>query len=196
MAIKNLGKVVPVKGEDYFTQEDIASLGIPHKTSELTNDSGFLTLTDLPEAGGEGLPVFAYTERTDFDFRTQPIGIYYFNDLGSVYLPDGGLYGPTVRNTVLYYIQDYKNLTTKETIAYFATYLKVNSSYLQRVDVDVIHDPTANDTSVISSSTDLTSLVTKTSQLTNDSKFVDETYVNNLVGAIADELDSINGEEV
>ena len=33
----------PVKGVDYFTQEDIASLNIPTKTSELTNNSGFIT---------------------------------------------------------------------------------------------------------------------------------------------------------
>lgn len=33
----------PIKGTDYFTPEDIASLNIPTKTSQLTNDSGFLT---------------------------------------------------------------------------------------------------------------------------------------------------------
>ena len=35
----------PVKGVDYFTQEDIASLNIPSKTSDITNDSGFITKT-------------------------------------------------------------------------------------------------------------------------------------------------------
>ena len=33
----------PIKGVDYFTQEDINSLNIPTKTSELENDSGFIT---------------------------------------------------------------------------------------------------------------------------------------------------------
>ena len=33
----------PIKGVDYFTQEDINSLNIPTKTSELENDSGFMT---------------------------------------------------------------------------------------------------------------------------------------------------------
>lgn len=33
----------PIKGVDYFTPEDIASLNIPTKLSQLTNDSGFLT---------------------------------------------------------------------------------------------------------------------------------------------------------
>ena len=33
----------PIKGVDYFTQEDIASLNIPSKTSDITNDSGFIT---------------------------------------------------------------------------------------------------------------------------------------------------------
>lgn len=35
----------PVKGVDYFTAEDIASLNIPDSTSDLTNDSGFITNT-------------------------------------------------------------------------------------------------------------------------------------------------------
>lgn len=43
MAIKNLGKVVPQKGVDYFTEEDISSLNIPKNISELKNDSGFIT---------------------------------------------------------------------------------------------------------------------------------------------------------
>ena len=33
----------PVKGVDYFTQQDIESLNIPRKTSDLTNDSNFIT---------------------------------------------------------------------------------------------------------------------------------------------------------
>lgn len=33
----------PVKGIDYFTEEDIESLNIPTKTSDLTNDSGYIT---------------------------------------------------------------------------------------------------------------------------------------------------------
>ena len=33
----------PRKGIDYFTPDDIASLGIPTKTSDLNNDSGFIT---------------------------------------------------------------------------------------------------------------------------------------------------------
>lgn len=37
----------PQKGIDYFTQEDIASLNIPTKTSDLTNDSNFVNTTQL-----------------------------------------------------------------------------------------------------------------------------------------------------
>lgn len=33
----------PIKGKDYFTEEDIASLKIPTKTSQLENDSDFTT---------------------------------------------------------------------------------------------------------------------------------------------------------
>ena len=43
MAIKNLGKVVPEKGVDYFTDEDIRSLNIPKNTSDLINDSSYAT---------------------------------------------------------------------------------------------------------------------------------------------------------
>ncbi len=33
----------PIKGVDYFTEQDIESLNIPTKTSDLTNDSNFIT---------------------------------------------------------------------------------------------------------------------------------------------------------
>ena len=33
----------PIKGVDYFTQEDIASLNIPSDTGDLTNNAGFIT---------------------------------------------------------------------------------------------------------------------------------------------------------
>lgn len=45
MATKNLGKVVPQKGVDYFTDEDIKSLNIPKNTSDLNNDSEYATET-------------------------------------------------------------------------------------------------------------------------------------------------------
>lgn len=37
----------PVKGEDYFTDDDIATLAIPRKTSEVENDSGFIA--EIPD---------------------------------------------------------------------------------------------------------------------------------------------------
>ena len=40
----------PVKGEDYFTEEDINSLGIPTKTSQLENDSDFITSTYVDDS--------------------------------------------------------------------------------------------------------------------------------------------------
>lgn len=43
----------PVKGVDYFTEEDIASLNIPSKTSNLTNDSDFTTKAYVDELLGE-----------------------------------------------------------------------------------------------------------------------------------------------
>lgn len=40
----------PVKGVDYFTEEDILSLEIPTKTSQLENDSDFITKEYVDEA--------------------------------------------------------------------------------------------------------------------------------------------------
>ena len=42
----------PIKGKDYFTEEDIASLNIPTKTSQLENDSDFTTNAYVDEAVG------------------------------------------------------------------------------------------------------------------------------------------------
>ena len=50
MAKLDLGKVVPIKGEDYFTNSEIEEIKsdieqeieVPTKTSDLTNDSGFI----------------------------------------------------------------------------------------------------------------------------------------------------------
>lgn len=57
MAVLDLGKVVPEKGTDYFTEQDIeeivsevkSEITVPTKTSNLTNDSGFIdkTVNDL-----------------------------------------------------------------------------------------------------------------------------------------------------
>ena len=62
MAIKNLGKVVPQKGVDYFTEQDIKNLNIPTKTSQLINDSNFANETyvdnainNIKESGGSSL---------------------------------------------------------------------------------------------------------------------------------------------
>lgn len=38
----------PVKWVDYFTQQDIDSLNIPEKVSDLQNDAGYITDSDLP----------------------------------------------------------------------------------------------------------------------------------------------------
>lgn len=38
----------PVKWVDYFTEQDIESLNIPEKVSDLENDTGFITDSDLP----------------------------------------------------------------------------------------------------------------------------------------------------
>lgn len=41
--IQGVPGYTPVKGKDYFTEQDIKDLNIPRKTSQLQNDSGFLT---------------------------------------------------------------------------------------------------------------------------------------------------------
>ena len=50
----------PIKGVDYFTQEDIDSLDIPTKTSDLDNDSNFMS----------GMTILAYGKSTWNDFIT------------------------------------------------------------------------------------------------------------------------------
>ena len=45
----------PVKGVDYFTQQDIDSLNIPNKTSDLTNDSGYLDSTDFKTINNQSI---------------------------------------------------------------------------------------------------------------------------------------------
>lgn len=50
----------PIKGVDYFTAEDIASLNIPTKTSQLTNDSNYMS----------GMTILAYGKSTWNDFIT------------------------------------------------------------------------------------------------------------------------------
>ena len=53
MAVLDLGKVVPEKGVDYFTEQDIndivseveSEISVPTKTSDLVNDSGFVDNT-------------------------------------------------------------------------------------------------------------------------------------------------------
>lgn len=39
----------PIKWVDYFTQEDIASLNIPTKVSDLTNDKNFSSMEEVTE---------------------------------------------------------------------------------------------------------------------------------------------------
>lgn len=43
----------PVKWVDYFTQQDIDSLNIPEKVSDLDNDTGFITSASLPHDVGD-----------------------------------------------------------------------------------------------------------------------------------------------
>ena len=81
MAIKNLGKVVPEKGVDYFTDEDIQSLNIPTKTSELTNDSSYVTETYVKnqianaQLGGNGgeVDLSGYATKDELPTKTSDL---------------------------------------------------------------------------------------------------------------------------
>jgi hypothetical protein len=88
MAIKNLGKVVPEKGVDYFTEEDIRSLNIPKSTSDLTNDSLYATESYVKnqianaQLGGESCEVdlSGYATKDELPTKTSQL----INDSGFI----------------------------------------------------------------------------------------------------------------
>ena len=81
MAIKNLGKVVPEKGVDYFTDEDIQSLNIPKNTSDLINDSSYATESYVKnqiadaQLGGEGgnVDLSGYATKDELPTKTSQL---------------------------------------------------------------------------------------------------------------------------
>lgn len=77
----------PIKGIDYFTEEDIEGLGIPKKTSDIQNDSGFVASTqikkiavvdELPETEEDDVLYLvkqSETEQTN-NYVTDSLGLY------------------------------------------------------------------------------------------------------------------------
>ena len=148
----------PVKGVDYFTEEDIESLNIPTKTSDLTNDSGFIT--DYTETD----PVFTSSAAHDITS----------NDI-------------TNWNNKSDFSGNYNDLTNKPSIPSKISDLENDSDFIEKSSTSglVKNDGTIDTTSYSTFSgsyNDLSNkptIPTKVSDLTNDEGFIDNT-VNNL----------------
>lgn len=77
----------PVKGVDYFTQEDINSLNIPRNTSDLTNNSGFITksVNDLDNYTKSSDLAAVATSGNYNDLNNKPTNVSSFsNDAGYI----------------------------------------------------------------------------------------------------------------
>lgn len=84
----------PVKGVDYFTPEDINSLNIPRNTSDLTNNSGFITksVNDLDNYTQSNDLSAVATSGNYNDLNNKPTNVSSFlNDAGYYDKPSGGI---------------------------------------------------------------------------------------------------------
>ena len=104
----------PIKGVDYFTEEDIESLNIPSKTSELDNDEGFITgytetdpiFTSSVAYGITSNDISNWNNKSDFsgsynDLTNKPTVPSKVSDLTN----DTGFVTNTVNNLTNYYLK-------------------------------------------------------------------------------------------
>ena len=66
----------PIKGTDYFTEEDIKSLNIPTKTSELDNDVGFITDIDVIDIRDIGININFQDKKYVFSSSNDKIKVF------------------------------------------------------------------------------------------------------------------------
>ena len=66
----------PIKGTDYFTEEDIKSLNIPTKTSELDNDAGFITDIDVIDIRDIGINIDFQDKKYVFSYSNDKIKVF------------------------------------------------------------------------------------------------------------------------
>lgn len=94
----------PIKGTDYFTAEDIASLNIPTKVSDLTNDTGFITdYTETDPTVPTHVKEITTTDITNWNAKSEFSGDY--NDLTNKPII------PTIPTTVSSFTNDAGYLT-------------------------------------------------------------------------------------
>lgn len=140
----------PVKGVDYFTQEDIASLNIPDDTSDLTNGAGYLKSADLKTinsesivgsgditiSGGGGLQggtYYKYSESNNkqVDISLLSPGIYFNSHEGRTYF----YYGTKQLGTGVYMCYPFsklyiiKNFADAEQLEIFASFEALDETY-------------------------------------------------------------------
>lgn len=169
---------VLVNGESVVT-DGIAYVIIPTKTSELTNNSGYITINNISAVG--------ITGEYD-DLINRPSIPSYTSDLTN----DSGFITNTVNNLTNYTLTsnlsevaltgDYDDLENKPTIPTTTSELTNTSGYITNTVDDLINYTETSYFSEVAFSgvyddlTNLPTIPTKTSELTNDSGFITDSY--------------------
>lgn len=127
---------------------------IPTKTSQLTNDSGYLT---------EHQSLDEYYTKGQVDTK---FGDYYNKSEVDEKIAESGTFDPT----------QYYTKTDTDTLLG----KKADQDYVDNIKnaVDVLHSDTVANTEAIKTKADKTDIPTKTSQLTNDSGYIDSTALD------------------
>ena len=182
MAIKNLGKVVPQKGIDYFTEQDIKNLNIPKNTSDLKNDSKFATETYVKNeianaqmSGGE-VDLSGYATKDEIPTKTSQLtnDSKFITSIPSEYVTETELKA----KGYLTEHQDISDLARKDEL-----HSHSNKSVLDNITQTNINNWN-NKSDFSGSYADLTNkptIPTKVSQLANDSSYASESYVTNAI---------------
>ena len=212
----------PVKGIDYFTPEDIASLNIPRKTSDLNNDSGFITsstdtLTNYykksetynkTEIDSKISSVYKYkgsvASYEDLPSEDLTIGdVYNVETDGSNYAWNGVIWdklGGDVDLSNYYNKTQTDNLLSGKvdntTLNDYYTKTRTDELLGGKVDTSTYNSKMTQIDTSLGNKANISDIPTKTSDLTNDSDFTTKAYVDGLVGDIGEVLDEIQGESV
>ena len=211
----------PVKGEDYFTEEDIASLKIPTKVSDLENDSGFITSEEVEDA----IPVKTFVIERKFNpsdgqrtystipdaelevcnkmiecaIKGEPFVVYFKNLYEDSNTPSTFMYK---------YTNGYKQGDTYFQIKFndFAGIRKVDVWYRISVDTDtnqvvttgtkLLTQVTFNIFPDTKGNADITGIWTLSKEPTNFNQLVNKQYVDDTIAAIPTSSDPIKTFEI
>ena len=212
----------PVKGIDYFTPEDIASLNIPRKTSDLNNDSGFITSsTDTLTNYYKKSETY---NKTEIDSKISSVYKYKgsvasYEDLPSEDLTIGDVYNVETDGSNYAWngvtwdklggdvdLSNYYNKTQTDnllsgkvdntTLNDYYTKTRTDELLGGKVDTSTYNSKMTQIDTSLGNKANISDIPTKTSDLTNDSDFTTKAYVDGLVGDIGEVLDEIQGESV